>query len=69
VSTRHFDTLGRRILAVLELGPRKFNVLLGAFDSETRLRSTLKRLRADGQIVLKHQRGGVQYALPKRRTA
>jgi hypothetical protein len=68
---RAYNTLGRRILALLaEGGPRKHTVLLGIAGSEERLLATVRRLIGNGLIrSTNHRRGGIQYALAKPRKA
>jgi hypothetical protein len=65
--SRTYNTLGRRILAMLaEGGPRKHTVLVGIARDEARLKSTLERLIAAGSIrKFNHRRGGLHYALAK----
>lgn len=61
---RRYNTLGRRILALLEIGgPRKRTVLEGIAGSDERLRPVLDRLVAAGLVRAKHCRGGMVYAL------
>ena len=63
---RPYNTLGHRILAMLEIGgPRKRTVLRGVAGSEERLKPVLERLLDTGAIVMKHCRGGAVYALAK----
>ena len=69
---RTYNTLGRRILAMLEIGgPRKRTVLQGIAGSEKRLRPVLQRLMDAGLIVIQRKRtadrGGQHYALARQR--
>lgn len=66
---RAYNTLGRRILAVLETGPRKATVLAW-MAPEKRLKATLERLLKNKLIVAlqKPRAGGTHYALAKRKT-
>lgn len=67
---RPYNTLGRRILAVLgEGGPRKHGILRAIAGSEERLQAALKRLRAARSIQAFHRQGGIHYALAKPRKA
>ncbi len=64
-----YDTLGRRILAVLEPecgGPRKLNVLRGMADPK-RVDRTLARLVRNRQVVRRGERRGLTFALAPRR--
>jgi hypothetical protein len=63
--TRPYDTLGRRILRVLEPecgGPRKKNVLLGMADPK-RVERVLRRLMDAGLVVMIGDKKGARYAL------
>lgn len=67
---RQYNTLGRRILAMLkEGGARKHNVLRAIAGSEERLQAALQRLRSAGSIESFHRQGGIHYALAKPRKA
>jgi hypothetical protein len=62
---RKYDTLGRRILRVLEPangGPRKRTVLLGLADPK-RVERVLRRLMDAGQVVMVGDKRGARYAL------
>lgn len=62
---RQYDTLGRRILSLLEPasgGPRKKNVLLG-IDDPKRVERTLRRLMDAGLVVMIGDKKGARYAL------
>ncbi len=64
--SRRYNTLGRRILAVLASGgPRKRTVLLGLAGDEKRLRATLTRLVGAGMVVVQGTKRGTLYALGK----
>lgn len=68
---RKYETLGRRFLAILEVGgPRKRNVLRALAISEAQFKSTMRRLLAAGLIVIKTERGrsGKLFALSKKPT-
>jgi hypothetical protein len=68
VKRRRYNTLGRRILAMLAPsggGPRKRTVLLGIAGSEKKLRRALERLIAAGRVVVKGKKRGTLYALGK----
>lgn len=67
---RPYNTLGRRILAVLETGARKYTVLRGLaaahLHTEKFLQRTLERLQKNGLIVkANHNRGGLVYELAR----
>lgn len=70
---RTYNTLGRRILSVLDTGERKENVLIGFAASlghgEKFLLRTLERLCTAGLLV-RHDRGrnGITYDLAERTT-
>lgn len=65
---RHYNTLGRRILAVLETGgARKHNILRAIAGSEERLRPTLRRLMEAGSVRQFYRQGGAHYELLKTR--
>lgn len=60
---RQYETLGRRFLAILEVGgPRKPNVLRGLARSEYHFKTTIRRLMKAQLIVYRKQQGGL-YAL------
>lgn len=64
---RSYDTLGRRILRLLEPecgGPRKKNVLLGLAEPR-RVERTLRRLMDAGLVVMVGDRKGARYGLAK----
>jgi hypothetical protein len=62
---RAYETLGRRFLAILEVGgPRKPNVLRALARHERHFKSTIRRLVKAGLIVYRRQHGGL-YALVK----
>jgi hypothetical protein len=66
---RQYDTLGRRILRLLETGPRKITVM-HFMAPEARLKRTLKRL-VDAGLLVVHQKprlGGAHYALAKQKS-
>lgn len=66
---RQYETLGRRFLAILEVGgPRKRNVLRALARSEAQFKSTMQRLIAAGLVVIQRERGrsGKLFALAKR---
>lgn len=68
---RAYETLGRRFLAILEVGgPRKANVLRALAKSERQFKRTIQRLRKAGLIVIQRNgdRGGQLYALAKKPT-
>lgn len=66
---RQYNTLGRRILAVLaEGGPRKHSVLEGLAGSAERLKPVIDRLIDSGSIVRRRRQGGIHYALVPKRT-
>lgn len=58
-----YRTFARRILALLECGPRKTNVLRGLAKSERQLQRTLERLRSSGAITLKGKKKGALWHL------
>ena len=61
--TRKYETLGRRFLAILEVGgPRKPNVLRALARSEYHFKTTIHRLVKAGLVVYRKQQGGL-YAL------
>lgn len=65
---RRYNTLGRRILAVLAPeggGPRKRTVLRGIAGGEARLAPTLARLMKAGLVVMLGTKRGVTYGLAK----
>lgn len=66
-----YDTLGRRILALLEPecgGPRKLNVLRGLPGATPkRVDRTLARLVRSRTIVRRGERRGLMFALAPRR--
>lgn len=67
---RQYNTLGRRIVAMLaEGGPRKHNILRAIAGGEERLQAALARLRAAKSIHSFKRQGGVHYALAKPRKA
>lgn len=67
---RQYNTLGRRILAVLaEGGPRKHAILRVIAGGEQRLQAALERLRGTRSIRSFHRQGGIHYALAKPRKA
>jgi len=62
---RQYDTLGRRILRLLEPecgGPRRKNVLLGLADPK-RVERTLRRLMDAGLVVMVGDKRGARYGL------
>lgn len=66
--TRRYDTLGRRILRVLEPesgGPRKKTVLLGLADPK-RVERVLRRLMDAGLVVKVGDMKGARYGLKRR---
>jgi hypothetical protein len=65
---RAYETLGRRFLAILEVGgPRKPNVLKALARNERHFRTTIRRLIKAGLVVYRKQYGGL-YALAKKPT-
>lgn len=65
---RPYNTLGRRILALLRPecgGPRKRTVLVGIAGSEQKLKPVLARLIDSGRIVIQSSKRGTRYALGK----
>lgn len=68
---RPYNTLGRRILALLQPengGPRKRTVLVGIAGGEVRLKPVLQRLIDSGRVVMKGKKRGTLYALGKPNT-
>jgi hypothetical protein len=69
MTTRSYETLGRRILAILEVGgPRKPRILKALASTERQFDRTISRLKAAGLIVHHRHRGGGVYALAKKTT-
>lgn len=65
MAKRTYNTLGRRILAILAIGgARKFNVFRWLADDK-RLVATFQRLIDAKLIVRRRRAGGVHYALTK----
>jgi hypothetical protein len=68
-SRRPYTTLGRRFLSVLEVGGRKYNVLVGLAKSlghtEQFARATLTRLVRAGHVCITNCQGGAIVALAK----
>lgn len=65
---RPYNTFGRRILAVLESGARKLNVLIGLARTyghgEKFARRTVQRLEGAGLVrITNRNRGGITVAL------
>lgn len=68
---RPYNTLGRRILALLAPecgGPRKRTVLVGIAGGELRLKPVLQRLLDSGRVVMQSSKRGTRYALGKANT-
>lgn len=62
-----YNTLEKRLLAVLATGPRKRTVLAALASNEEQFRRTLVRMQAAGAVTTKnHRRGGIEVALARR---
>lgn len=67
MAKRRYNTLGRRILAILaEGGPRKKTVLVGIAGDQKRAETTLRRLIDAGLVVMVGDKRGARYGLAKR---